>query len=120
MLLRYHSSMACPSPSVQCWSLSSRMEQQPLDCQVHRRAVEGDDWSSVVDGQTAETVEPELVEAQLRAARNPIATPFARASVHRSIGAWRRCWRRRTASCPLPGLARVYIGFPSCVWVTLS
>lgn len=55
------------------------------------RAVEGDDWSSVVDGQTAETVEPELVEAQLRAARNPIATPFARASVHRSIGARRRC-----------------------------
>lgn len=54
---------------------------------MHCRAVEGDDWSSVVDGQTAETVAPELVEAQLRAARNPIATPFARASVHRSIGA---------------------------------
>ncbi|KAK9833449.1 hypothetical protein WJX81_006415 [Elliptochloris bilobata] len=50
------------------------------------RAVEGDDWSSVVDGQTTETVAPELVEAQLRAARNPIATPFAHASVHRSIG----------------------------------
>ena len=60
---------------------------------MHRRAVEGDDWSSVVDGQTAETVAPELVEAQLRAARNPIATPFARASVHRSIGAWHGCWR---------------------------
>jgi len=51
------------------------------------RAVEGDDWSSVIDGQTSETVAPALVDAQLRAARNPIATPFARASVHRSIGA---------------------------------
>ena len=58
-----------------------------------------------MDGQTAETVEPELVEAQLRAARNPIATPFARASVHRSIGAW-HC--NGEAHCSMPAL-------PACI-----
>ena len=49
------------------------------------RAVEGDDWSSVIDGQTAETLadggNPAEDDNQY-----PIATPFARASVHRSIG----------------------------------
>ena len=66
------------------WKYSSFQESEPI---MPGRAVEGDDWSSVIDGQSAETLAPELVEAQLRAARNPIATPFSRASVHRSIGA---------------------------------
>lgn len=37
------------------------------------KAVEGDDWSEVIDKQTQETV-------------SPIVTPFARASVHRAVG----------------------------------
>ena len=87
------------------------MEQQPATAMcAHCRAVEGDDWSSVVDGQTAETVAPELVDAQLRAARNPIATPFARASVHRSIGAWHRCWRGALLHAQ-SSIARVQMAF---------
>ena len=69
------------------WNDEQHVEILELEPIKPGRAVEGDDWSSVIDGQSAETVAPELVEAQLRAARNPIATPFSRASVHRSIGA---------------------------------
>lgn len=50
------------------------------------RAVEGDDWSSVIDGQTAETLADGGNPAAEEAGQYPIATPFARASVHRSIG----------------------------------
>ena len=49
------------------------------------RAVEGDDWSSIIDGQTAETLVQGGNPAQ-DPEQHPIATPFARASVHRSIG----------------------------------
>ncbi len=49
------------------------------------RAVEGDDWSSVIDGQTAETLVQGGNPAE-DSSQHPIATPFARASVHRSIG----------------------------------
>ena len=49
------------------------------------RAVEGDDWSSVIDGQTAETLVHGGNPAE-ESSQHPIATPFARASVHRSIG----------------------------------
>lgn len=49
------------------------------------RAVEGDDWSSVIDGQTAETLVQGVNPAE-ESSQHPIATPFARASVHRSIG----------------------------------
>ena len=49
------------------------------------RAVEGDDWSSVIDGQTAETLVQGGNPAE-ESSQHPIATPFARASVHRSIG----------------------------------
>ncbi len=49
------------------------------------RAVEGDDWSSVIDGQTAQTIEDSGSGAE--APTHPASTPFARASVHRSIGA---------------------------------
>lgn len=49
------------------------------------RAVEGDDWSSVIDGQTAETIADGGNPVQ-DTNQYPIATPFARASVHRSIG----------------------------------
>ncbi|EIE23413.1 NifU-domain-containing protein [Coccomyxa subellipsoidea C-169] len=48
------------------------------------RAVEGDDWSSVIDGQTAQTIEDSGNGAE--APTHPASTPFARASVHRSIG----------------------------------
>ena len=49
------------------------------------RAVEGDDWSSVIDGQTAETIADGGNPVE-DTNQYPIATPFARASVHRSIG----------------------------------
>ena len=52
---------------------------------VPSRAVEGDDWSSVIDGQTAETLVQGGNPAE-ESSQHPIATPFARASVHRSIG----------------------------------
>ena len=55
------------------------------------RAVEGDNWSSVIDGQTSDTIDPTLVEARMKAALHPIATPFSQASVHRSIGRAPRC-----------------------------
>jgi Fe-S cluster biogenesis protein NfuA len=51
------------------------------------RAVEGDDWSSVIDGQTAETVAPPAAEpVAAAAAAAPIDSPFSRVNVHRSIG----------------------------------
>lgn len=50
------------------------------------RAVEGDDWSAVIDGQTAETLADSNTNGA-EAPQHPAATPFARASVHRSIGA---------------------------------
>jgi len=49
------------------------------------RAVEGDDWSSVIDGQTAETV-VQPAEPAAASAPSPINSPFTRANVHRSIG----------------------------------
>ncbi|KAK9905518.1 hypothetical protein WJX75_001443 [Coccomyxa subellipsoidea] len=49
------------------------------------RAVEGDDWSAVIDGQTAETLADSNTNGA-EAPQHPAATPFARASVHRSIG----------------------------------
>ena len=66
-----------------------------------RRAVEGDDWSAVIDGQTSETIAggssgrgggsdtgAGAPEASGQAPQeHPASTPFARASVHRSIGA---------------------------------
>ena len=47
--------------------------------------MEGDDWSSVIDGQTAETIADGGNPAE-DTSQYPVATPFARASVHRSIG----------------------------------
>ncbi len=57
------------------------------------RAVEGDDWSAVIDGQTAETVAGNGAPAEAAPVgpQHPAATPFARASVHRSIGAHTYC-----------------------------
>ncbi|CAK0783212.1 hypothetical protein CVIRNUC_006411 [Coccomyxa viridis] len=49
------------------------------------KAVEGDDWSSVIDGQTAETIADGGNPVE-DTNQYPVATPFARASVHRSIG----------------------------------
>lgn len=45
-------------------------------------AVEGDDWSAVIDGQTAQTVRPPVRDA----APEQISSPFSRVSVHRTIG----------------------------------
>jgi hypothetical protein len=71
------------------------------------QAVEGDDWSSVIDAQTAETApagSPAAAAADAAAApASPIESPFSRASVHRTIGAMLFTWllrsscRRRTA-----------------------
>ena len=68
-----------------------------------KNAVEGGDWSAVIEGQTRETLpvapgrtteEPESISAAASAAApasaqsssNRPVTPFARASVHRSVG----------------------------------
>lgn len=60
------------------------------------QAVEGDDWSSVIDAQTAETAPAGSTAAAAPAGETadaaaapapPIESPFARASVHRTIGA---------------------------------
>ncbi len=53
------------------------------------RAVEGDDWSTVIDGQTAETVQPLTDEPAVAAAAaplQPIESPFSHVNVHRAIG----------------------------------
>ena len=59
------------------------------------QAVEGDDWSSVIDAQTAETAPAGSPAAAAQAGdaadaaaapAPPIESPFARASVHRTIG----------------------------------
>lgn len=71
------------------------------------RAVEGDDWSSVIDGQTAETIADSNPVDDTH--QYPIATPFARASVHRSIGDSSQClsapshvrWSVQSAFCSL-------------------
>lgn len=51
------------------------------------RAVEGDDWSAVIDGQTAETVQPPAEEAASPPTPpGQLESPFSRVNVHRSIG----------------------------------
>ena len=45
-------------------------------------AVEGDDWSAVIDEQTSQTV----AQPPATAAAPQISSPFSRANVHRSIG----------------------------------
>lgn len=47
-----------------------------------RAAIERSDWSEVIEGQTAETVDAGRQQAD----KQPVVTPFARASVHREIG----------------------------------
>ena len=51
-------------------------------------AVQGDDWSAVIDGQTQQTVDPKIAAAAAKAkdaaaAAPPIASPFSKANVHR-------------------------------------
>ncbi|KAK9828600.1 hypothetical protein WJX72_000970 [[Myrmecia] bisecta] len=69
-------------------NLADAVEGETLDSAQRRlnliKAVEGDDWSAVIDGQTAET--GPLRTAQAQAAAETIVSPFARASVHRSVG----------------------------------
>ena len=48
-------------------------------------AVEGDDWSAVIDGQTAQTVQPREEDTEPPAQQ--ISSPFSRVSVHSTIGA---------------------------------
>lgn len=51
------------------------------------KAVEGDDWSAVIDGQTSETVVPAAEEAPPPPAiTGQLESPFSRVNVHRSIG----------------------------------
>jgi len=49
-------------------------------------AVEGDDWSAVIDAQTSATLPEPLQPAAPSAAAPPIESPFSHANVHRSIG----------------------------------
>jgi Fe-S cluster biogenesis protein NfuA len=54
-----------------------------------RAAMNNGDWSAVIDGQTSETTPTGDTSANYSNntnANGPIVTPFARASVHRSIG----------------------------------
>ncbi|CAL8472276.1 g11818 [Coccomyxa elongata] len=72
-------------------NLADDVAGESLDSKQRRlnliRAVEGDDWSAVIDGQTAETVAGNGAPAEAAPGpQHPAATPFARASVHRSIG----------------------------------
>lgn len=57
------------------------------------RAVEGDNWSAVIDSQTRETYDPQAAAAAATAASaaagataGAVVSPFASASVHRKIG----------------------------------
>jgi len=53
------------------------------------KAVEGDDWSAVIDGQTSETVKPLVEEPAVAAASvpaQPIESPFSHVNIHRKIG----------------------------------
>lgn len=66
------------------------------------RAVEGDDWSAVIDAQTAETTPvpgagPAAdadASAAAAAPASPIESPFSRVNVHRSIGEPQKILRR--------------------------
>ena len=49
-------------------------------------AVEGDDWSAVIDAQTSATLPEPLQPAAPSAAAPQIESPFSHANVHRSIG----------------------------------
>jgi len=53
-------------------------------------AVEGDDWSAIIDSQTALTESP---RAAVAPPVQQISSPFSRARVHSSIGA--------TPTCPI-------------------
>lgn len=48
------------------------------------KAVEGDDWSAVIDEQTKDALPPSSEAAATTA--DPISSPFSRAQVHRRIG----------------------------------
>lgn len=50
-----------------------------------RSAMEGGDWSAVIDGQTSETIDQSVDVTESKSAPH-VVTPFARASVHRSVG----------------------------------
>jgi hypothetical protein len=84
-----------------------------------RRAVEGDDWSAVIAGQTEATLPEDRrngeasTSGQLPPAhpQHPAATPFARASVHRSIGA-HACAAMRLAPLRVIGPACRAAGHP--------
>lgn len=55
-----------------------------------RAAVEADDWSAVIDQQTSETIDENDLSSSNggsnQGSQGLVVTPFARASVHRSIG----------------------------------
>lgn len=60
------------------------------------KAVEGDDWSAVIDGQTSETVQPPAEEAASPPTPpGQLESPFSRVNVHRSIGELSRLRIRR-------------------------
>lgn len=50
------------------------------------KAVEGDDWSSVIDEQTQSTVSSPAAVDNSNEPAHPAASPFSRAAVHRGIG----------------------------------
>ena len=56
-----------------------------ITLQQAKAAVEGDDWSAVIDGQTAEAVGRPPASPPASPPPPPV-TPFARAAVHRVVG----------------------------------
>ncbi|GMH45517.1 hypothetical protein BSKO_13474 [Bryopsis sp. KO-2023] len=71
-------------------NLRDDVKGESLDSKERRlrmiAAVEGDDWSEVIDGQTKTTIDPERAGVAAASAPEQIVSPFARARVHRSIG----------------------------------
>ncbi|PSC74301.1 nifU chloroplastic [Micractinium conductrix] len=73
-------------------NLHDSVEGETEDSKTRRlkliAAVEGDDWSEVISQQTGETTSRKGgQQARQEGGSDQIVTPFARASVHRSVGA---------------------------------
>jgi hypothetical protein len=81
-------------------------EDAPMSDQERRQrmisAVHGDDWSAVIDRQSQEAVGaiPDVPAAS--STEGPMASPFTRATVHRSIGADKVCLRAVTQAAGVP------------------
>lgn len=67
--------------TVTCVQVDARTRRENLI-----RAIEGDNWSAVVDAQTASTLPTPMHSSEASGGDGNIVSPFTRARVHRSIG----------------------------------